>query len=70
MDVGQPVVVVIISTSVSQPVWHFGHGEGSLIVTVGVTEHLGFLQGTSTSFLSSMMHSGCGPHVLGLKYGQ
>ncbi len=37
---------------------------------VGVTGHLGFLHGTSISFVSRTTHSGIGPHVLGLKLRQ
>jgi hypothetical protein len=57
----------MIMTSVPQPVWQLGHGDGSLIVIVGVTVHFGFLHGILISFVSRTMHSGCGPHVVGLK---
>lgn len=67
---GQPVVVVMVSINVPQPAWQLGHGEGTVMVTVGVTGHLGFLHGTVISFFSSTMHSGCGPHAVALKHGQ
>ena len=70
VDVGQPVVVVMIIISVPQPVWQLGHGDGSLTVIVGVFGHLGFLHGTVISLFSRMIQSGCGPHVAGLKSGQ
>ncbi len=72
MDVvfGQPAVVVMVLINVPQPTGQLGHGEGIVTVTVGVTGHLGFWHGTVISFSSNTMHSGCGPQVVGLKYGQ
>jgi hypothetical protein len=70
IDFRQPVVVVMIIISVLQPVWQLGHGDGSLTVIVGVCEHLGSLHGTLISLSERTIHSGVGPHVVALKYGQ
>ena len=70
VDVGQPVVVVMIKISVPHPVWQLGHGDGSLTVIVGVCGHLGSSHGTLISLSKRRIHSGVGPHVAALKYGQ
>lgn len=56
--VEHPVVAVVVTKAVAHPVWHFEQVPDAVTVTVGVTGHLSFLQGTDTVISFFTIQSG------------
>jgi hypothetical protein len=60
-------VIVRVMVSTSHPVLQVGHDAGTVAVPVGVTRQFGLVQGTVITSSFTIMQSGAGGHVAGMR---